>query len=132
MNERIENSEIAIESTKKDIETQKLKNEEINKEIEAKNKMLQDFMDSRTKLIKDQVATRVDGMLKDAIAKKQECVTKIAETEKQLQASNEALLKYEAAVQKHSTKSKRLKLIYDEKKKHSDDLKSGTFITRNC
>jgi chromosome segregation ATPase len=132
MNERIGHTETAIESAKKDVEAQKKNNDELNKEIEAKKKMLQDFIESRNKIIKEKVAAKVEGMIKDAVDKKKECINKLKESEKQLQIVNETLTKCEASEQKHSTKIKRLNIICDEKKKHNKELKSGNTITRNC
>ena len=132
MNERIGHTETAIESAKKDIEAQKKNNDELNKEIEAKKKMLQDFIESRNKIIKEKVAAKVEGMMKDAENKKQECLSKLKESQKQLQIVNETLAKCEASVEKHSTKIKRLNIIRDEKKKHNKELKSGNSLSRNC
>ena len=125
MNERIQNSEIAIESTKKDIEAQQARNEQLSKELELKQKMLQDFLDSRNSVIKEQVAKRVTELKKDAVSKKDQCLTKIAESEAILKTADEGLMKLEASVNKKLTKTKRLTLIHDEKKRQYDNLCSG-------
>jgi len=129
MTERIQNSEIAIENTNKEIETEQKRNNEISTEIESKRKMVEDFIQTRDQVLKEQVSQRVEPQKKDAIHRKEECEIKISEAQAQLAKVDETLMKWENEVQRLSTKTKRLNLIYNEKKKHGEEIASGNELS---